>query len=579
MTPLALLMATSLSLGGVPFGVGDLPVAGVNPSGVANWEPEYPFRNLAKMTPGFQSTNGSNWKDERPLSLNDAGFPDSLLAEQVAMSPILTSGDTDYPTGLYDLTWGGVGTVNVRPQNGAFVEVPGSRTANSVAYDATRTSPTGFLTQISATDAATPVGDLDLSRRGTVGTFNQQYLNALQGFGVLRMLDWQRVNNTTETNWSDRIQVEDASWGQVPWELQVDIANENNSDLWITIPHAATDDYIVQLRDMLDQRLKPGLRIWVENSNEVWNGLYSQHHHYGNNVNYARRSGEIFDLFSPLGQDRVIRVLSGQAASPGLLATSFRETTADVGGINAYFKFSRAEWDQYYSDFIQGTATLQQGLDWLRADIDEVAAQWAQTKAILDEHGAPLVAYEAGVNINFPFPYVNDPDFVEFVNQLHSHPEMEDLFDYHHQRWVEVGGSTMVYYNLAGRWSRSGGLGLVQDFDEPTGKWNAVLDVTGRSSWQPGDADLNNRFETNDLIQVFSIGEYEDEFVCNSGWHEGDWNGDCEFNTSDLVVALQTWGGFSPEEAAPAVPEPKAFVLLPLGAFALLAGRRNRQAK
>ena len=50
-------------------------------------------------------------------------------------------------------------------------------------------------------------------------------------------------------------------------------------------------------------------------------------------------------------------------------------------------------------------------------------------------------------------------------------------------------------------------------------------------------------FNSSDLIVVFQAGEYEDGLCCNSTWHEGDWNGDAEFDSADLVMALRV-GGF-----------------------------------
>ena len=56
-----------------------------------------------------------------------------------------------------------------------------------------------------------------------------------------------------------------------------------------------------------------------------------------------------------------------------------------------------------------------------------------------------------------------------------------------------------------------------------------------------GDANLDRRFTTTDLVQVFQRGHYE---VAPSesqvlGWANGDWNGDGRFDSADLVVAFQ----------------------------------------
>lgn len=53
-----------------------------------------------------------------------------------------------------------------------------------------------------------------------------------------------------------------------------------------------------------------------------------------------------------------------------------------------------------------------------------------------------------------------------------------------------------------------------------------------------GNANLDQQFDSGDLVDVFMAGEYEDGIEDNSGWAEGDWNGDGDFDTSDLVFAF-----------------------------------------
>jgi hypothetical protein len=59
-----------------------------------------------------------------------------------------------------------------------------------------------------------------------------------------------------------------------------------------------------------------------------------------------------------------------------------------------------------------------------------------------------------------------------------------------------------------------------------------------------GDSNLDGRFNSQDLVAAFQVGEYEDDVPGNSTWAEGDWNGDGDFSTSDLVAAFQH-GGYS----------------------------------
>jgi hypothetical protein len=90
-----------------------------------------------------------------------------------------------------------------------------------------------------------------------------------------------------------------------------------------------------------------------------------------------------------------------------------------------------------------------------------------------------------------------------------------------------------------------------------------------------GDANLDGEFNSNDLIEVFAAGEYEDNVSLNSLWADGDWDGDGDFTTSDIVSAFGD-GGYEQgaRAAASAVPEPTSFVLLIAGLFAIASNLR-----
>ena len=84
-----------------------------------------------------------------------------------------------------------------------------------------------------------------------------------------------------------------------------------------------------------------------------------------------------------------------------------------------------------------------------------------------------------------------------------------------------------------------------------------------RESWY-GDANLDGEFNSSDMVQVFSVGEYETEE--NAGWSEGDWNGDGLFDSNDMVTAFVD-GGYErgSRRIRSAVPEPAGNVLLLMG--------------
>ncbi len=57
-----------------------------------------------------------------------------------------------------------------------------------------------------------------------------------------------------------------------------------------------------------------------------------------------------------------------------------------------------------------------------------------------------------------------------------------------------------------------------------------------------GDANLDRRFDSQDIVFIFQAGEYEDDLPRNSGWAEGDWNCDGDFTSDDLVLAFVEGG-------------------------------------
>jgi hypothetical protein len=102
---------------------------------------------------------------------------------------------------------------------------------------------------------------------------------------------------------------------------------------------------------------------------------------------------------------------------------------------------------------------------------------------------------------------------------------------------------------------------------------NGLLEPTDRRVWinqlkgtHIGDSNLDGRFNSSDLVRVFSLGEFEDGQPLNSGWEEGDWNGDGDFTTADFVLAFQEGTYVAQAIGAANVPEPAAGTLLVIAA-------------
>ena len=93
-----------------------------------------------------------------------------------------------------------------------------------------------------------------------------------------------------------------------------------------------------------------------------------------------------------------------------------------------------------------------------------------------------------------------------------------------------------------------------------------------------GDVNFDGQFDTNDLVDVFQAGLYDETYTGTPvSFCEGDWNGDGVFDSTDIVLAFRENGG---PTALPntAVPEPDGVLLVVIGIIVLAGGSRYRWA-
>jgi len=103
----------------------------------------------------------------------------------------------------------------------------------------------------------------------------------LSRFSIIRFMDWTITNANFEVNWNETTPL---NWPfytppkRNPWSTIPLIINQFNTtvDIWINIPHLASDDYVVNLARLMFNELNPRSNIYFEYSNEVWNSLFPQ---------------------------------------------------------------------------------------------------------------------------------------------------------------------------------------------------------------------------------------------------------------------------------------------------------------
>ncbi len=231
----------------------------------------------------MHSTRWYNNSTTLPLTLTADGYPTSGSATALM--------DTfGYPTGVYQFSGKGAFTFNFRnglipgttqKMNGittAAVQIT-ARPPNFGSYDGSGIPQPELLCDIKATDPNDPPQEFHLISPGykpypnTNATFTKEYLQALSPFTCIRLVQWMGTMNSTVTTWASRPQPN--FFGQnnagCAYERFIELANTLNRDIWINIPLYATDDWAVGMANLLKTTLKPGLHVYIEYSNELWN--------------------------------------------------------------------------------------------------------------------------------------------------------------------------------------------------------------------------------------------------------------------------------------------------------------------
>ncbi len=501
-----------------PAGAIQLPYAGVNLAGYNYYGTGLPFNDVAHMGDSWHliSAAGGGASAQAPLQLTEDGYPAALGASQIAQSLVFTHNGQVYPTGTYALNWGGQGEVRL---SGTGVSLVTSAPGQAL-YRVTSTNPSGIMLEITSTNSANPVRGIKLKSplAEDNSTFNPQYTKSLANYGVIRFMDWNQTNNNPISEWSERVTPADFHWGStggVPYELQIQLCNEQRKDIWVTVPHAADDDYVRGLASLVQQNLSPGLRVWVEYSNEVWNGSFSQYHYADETLKeqyqmpnaaqaYGRRAAAIFDMFSEAIPDRqrLVRVIAGQTANSGVLeqsligATVNGELKADVAAVAPYFYIDS---DPLYQKHISGGLTdedMAGVFTELSASIDRTISQVVLNRDIAAAKGLPLVSYEAGQHlIAKPGVQANDKAFVAFLSAANRDPRMGEMYTKLMDEWYKAGGKTLTFFNDMQPWSKWGAWGLQESYlDTDAVKFKAVQDYLNRFR-APTDGMGMNEFE------------------------------------------------------------------------------------
>lgn len=328
--------------------------------------------------------------------------------------------------------------------------------------------------------------------------FHPKFLADLALYKCIRFMDWLRTNTSGNSPlWSTRTTLTGRQTDGVAIEHMIDLCNILQADPWFCMPHAASRSYIRNFAELVKSRLDPGLKIYVEWSNEVWNSQFdvnrwvaARSDNYGSDAFFnlwANKCKTTFDVWNNVfGDDksRLVRVLACQLQSVWVAKKMTQRMVGQYDALapSAYFGITRRQ-----RETLNSSTTAQTIIDLCRNNIVNDNRRWyAQHRELVDEYNVllptsttpiKLVGYEGGQHLtaggNRALSYK------AALLDAQTHPRMYELYQNNMNEFRAAGGSLFVHFNNVSKSGIHGSWGLVQYQDatvDVSPKLKAVLD-------------------------------------------------------------------------------------------------------
>jgi len=536
---------------------------GINLVNVNYYDPEQPFLNIFKTT-GVAQSNPSGWSTSTVMSFNtgesaylqlDAnGYPTTLTASSsdphspqlyTAVSVLLARNlpnsnagtGLPYRAGQYVVLYDGQGTLNYGFDAKLVSSSPGRDVINVASP-----SSGGIDLQITATDPnhtgnyirnirVVKAEEESLLDAGNV--FEPSFLSLLKNFHVVRTMQWLEIDNNGGllTNWASRPQQTDGGWGGpngVPVEVALQLCNAVGADCWVNIPQQASSDYITQMATLAHAILGTSQKLYIEFSNEVWNGTYTQYNYAVtqgkamwpsagvsdfdyNRSWFGMRTAQTCDAWKAAwGADsaRVVCVLGAQGAST-YTATQSLNCPLWTGAGNApcsghsigavaiapYFAYSMGASSLATSLLSAGGGGLTSLLSEITgSSLQGPASDEAAYKTALAPYKLPYIAYEGGQSlVGFP-TYQTGSTVVDLYVAANRNASMGTAYTTALNDWKSNGGEIYVLFADIYAPSQYGEWGALESFQDTVNpltsappKWRAIQNfISANTCWWAG---------------------------------------------------------------------------------------------
>ena len=456
------------------------------------------------------------WDNGWPLAADPNGWP-LPGPGQAAATSLFHKLAGPYVGGVYEVLWEGTGTIEF----GWDAQVIEQVSSHHVRLLVTPTWE-GVLIKVQTSDPADPIRNIRMPYPGFAQTFTTQefhpdFLAEIEPYSVFRTMQWQNTNFSTLVDWADRPTPQYYSQSTpigMAVEHMVDLANLVDTSPWFCMPYLASDDFVRQFARYVAQNLDPDVPAYVEYSNEVWNGDFPAYHHavaQGQAAGlsgvsdfdlalkwYSERSVEVLEIWrqefelhsGPAWSGRLVRVISAQHAnaytSSTILDHGLAHTKCDALATGPYFGLSYGAVNEQWNTIAKTEAQILAELELELAG--EFAQRVADSAAVAEARGLPLIAYEGGQHLSGIGPAKENQQLVDKLKAVNRNPGMYAIYRQFLDEWRGNGGGLMTPYSFCGNYTKWGSWGHLEYLGQPldeTHKLRALLDWAAAPSNPP----------------------------------------------------------------------------------------------
>jgi hypothetical protein len=436
---------------------------GINPFGYTDYGTEVAFVDMFMYFRGWEHHGAPD--GITPLEqLDESGWPRYLNPGQQLTVGHGAGSEGHFPGGRYLFTWEGEGTFSPR-MGCTFVSTDLTNKRIVINVDSTQlwwgirldsTNPDdharnmhcwlpGFWYEATYTVKPEYAND----------PWHPEFIRTIERFSPLRMMAYMPIHGYDQEtwewddykpqNWWNQGHSDHAGYGHSAPGWSVKLANRVHGDLWLNVPHQATNDCVTKLAELMRDSLNPELNVYVEYSNECWNWAYPWSLQAGYCTQmaqtiglpgngpaeyYAYRSAEIWRIFDGVfgtQSNRVKKVLAWQTGTSfswhfDILDNSTWNPDNQQPDICAIAPYVHNGGDNAIPI---ATVTVEQFLDRAITDLlPGVRQNIQQSAAAAAAHGCQIGAYEANQHFFSDIQQAQD-----FFISAKRHPKMKDLMD------------------------------------------------------------------------------------------------------------------------------------------------------